>query len=155
LNATSDLACILPRWRIAISLFLALLIAPHHGAARSIEPMDLVVRGQVVAVEVSQRTPAWVSMRDEIPVKQRAEYVDRHYRITLIVDAVERGALQPETKQIAFSGWCVLRRPADRPATRQPCHEPVPARGDALRVHLKVGIGRLVMSPAGYELLRN
>jgi hypothetical protein len=141
--------------RTAIGSILALMIAPHQAGALSIEPMEIVVRGHVAAIVLTRRTPEWVSTRDDIPEKQRAAFVDQHYRITLVVDAVERGKLEGGRKQIEFSGWCVLHRPPGWPAERHLCKAPLPRRGDALRVHLKAGIGRLVVSPSGYEMLRN
>jgi hypothetical protein len=96
---------------MATGLILALMIVPHQAGALSIEPMEIVVRGHVAAIELTRRTPAWISTRNDIPEKQRAAFVDQHYRITLVVDAVEQGKLERGRKLIYFSGWCVLHRP--------------------------------------------
>jgi hypothetical protein len=140
---------------MTVGVIFALMSVPHHAAALSIEPMEIVVRGHVASIELTRQTPAWVSTRDDIPVEERSAFVDQHYRIILVIDAVEQGKLKEGRKQIEFSDWCVLSRPPDWPAARQLCKATVPKRGDVLRVHLRVGINRLVISSPGYELLRN
>lgn len=100
---------------MATGLILALMIVPHQAGALSIEPMEIVVRGHVAAIELTRRTPAWISTRNDIPEKQRAAFVDQHYRITLVVDAVEQGNSNEEENRSNFqAGACCTGRPSGR-----------------------------------------
>jgi hypothetical protein len=136
---------------------VALAFATHSALALTVEPMEFIVRGHVAAVKVTREMPAWVSARDDIPVKEQSAFMDESYRITLDVDAVERGPRDAVKPRIELFGWCALQRPPGWPHSGETrCKAPLPVRGEELRVHMKVGLeGWTAVSPSGWEVLRD